>query len=364
MMNYMMLLGLSKIAAGGLIPSILENSKIRIIAITTKTFNDIDIEINVVEKNCSVFSYSCKQVTENTTFEEFVSNEDSTSECRVSIMSPKCIPTIIKGLIRENKIAACISTARSGINFYLNHFKECGIYLPLNLICMDNSKTTIVNARDYCNTLGLHNIKISQGITHIICSRTIDKDGQILVTLDPVLLLTIFPPEAKLLEPYFDISHQLRNKYQMRFTNTSEEFDYLCMSKLIDVNILHTIVCMMAYRKAHAQNIHMVDAEKLPICNILSEDIIPLVAEMHDKLYDVFLAELAGKMGESKQTHSMEALLFVKHLFDGVETVGRGIKAEKSYDRDEKLERHMKFLNMVDYEPINKLVKDFLDLLS
>lgn len=46
----MMLLGLSKIAAGGLIPSILENSKIRIIAITTKTFNDIDIEINVVEK--------------------------------------------------------------------------------------------------------------------------------------------------------------------------------------------------------------------------------------------------------------------------------------------------------------------------
>lgn len=169
-MNYMMFLGLSKIAAGGLIPSILENSKIRIIAITTKTFNDIDIEINVVEENCSVFNYSCEQIDENTTFEEFVSNEDSTSECRVSIMSPKCIPTIIKGLIRENKIVACISTARSGISFYLNRFKACGIYSPLNLICMDNSQTTFVNACDYCNTLGLDNIKISQGITQFMAN--------------------------------------------------------------------------------------------------------------------------------------------------------------------------------------------------
>lgn len=359
-MKYILLLGLSKICAGGLIPSILENSKINIIVLSGKTVQHVD----VIEHEKCVFSYSCTQFPENTSYDEFIERAESEQTTRVFSLHIESINVIIRPLILNKKLFSCISSAREGILSYLVAFRKSDIDLPVDIICMDNSSTTIEQARHLCKSLELHNISISQGVTHIVCSNMEVKDGHIFVNIDPLLLLTIFPPEVAMLEKYFRVEHQLRSMYQLRFAKSSGEFEYLCRCKLVDVNVIHTVICMIAYCQANSEGITMVDAAKMPIGSILSEDVIPDIMEIHDMLYDKYLAAFAEKIGEQKRNHSLETLLFLKHFITADELIGRGLKAEKSYEREEKLERHLKLLRAIDYQPVNKLIQDYLDLIK
>ena len=354
--NYV--LSTSKLVLHAIVPMLLEyTSKATLIATTNTRFETVN---KVVFDQDGNMSYDIMYAKNESTLNEFISKMHS-KNVRVGIINISN-PLFIE-MLQAGNGAIWYSACRNGIYDYLLRLKLYSTS-QTNILCFDNDKALIDRAKElYKNT----NFLICKCVAHSICS-AIEFDelhNQVNLYGGEECYL-YFPPEVtKLLDHLYDPIGSMSKRVQLRFCRTSEEFDFYTLAKMIDVNALHTMICIMAYLKGNEKGISFEISSAMHFCELLDKDETKkIITRLHELLFEKFLCPLADQLNEKKMIHTRLAADFVEYLFASEqESVGRGLSFCNASDVS-KLKQHLPLIRSIDDINVNEMLANFERLMA
>lgn len=349
-------LSTSKVCLYALVPMALEHtSRIILVATTSDKFANTE---RIAVDETHEHDYTIMYARDERSLEEFVAKMNS-SGVRVGL-----IPTsssLFLEMIRSGDGEYWFSACRDGIFTYANKMKEY-IKKPTTILCFDNDEEMVERAKAICTQ---SNLMVYKCVVHSVCFCEIFDEKQKTVKLlggDECVLY--FPPEVLEIKKYllYDPHKAISRRVQLRFTETPEEFEFHKIAKMIDVNALHTMVCVAAYVEGHEKGIEMDKIPDMKISSILDKSgTLKVIMKLHSEMFDKYLGETAMLLNVNKEVHSTIAHDFTDCLFTKNEIVGRGLD-HRAASFDSKQNLHFPLLSSVEDTYVQTLLDAFKKL--
>lgn len=350
--------GASKLALGAIIGTLLDNTENYIIVTTTsdryKALNEV-----VITNNTSL-SYPVLYVDESVTNLENLIEAMQKREVRVAVLSVK--HGLFEKVTHSDDICTWFSACREGIFFYIPYLIQPG-GAKKKIIAFDNDAEMVSKAQEMCDTT---NVEVSKAMAHCVCSSAqLDEHREkILIEAGDECLL-VFPPEAYYLRDEISRNaHIFSRRTVIYFTHTREEFRYWLLSKKLDINAIHTLLCACAYLSGHKRKMSIEETAKMRFDKIVDyNSVYPIISRAHRLLYELYLEPMADEYGDDLDLHVYRMKSFVDNLFcSQVETVQRGVDiTSRGYEA--KLADHIPLLKSAGDEEVNRILESFEGLL-
>ncbi|MBQ8799660.1 MAG: hypothetical protein IJZ55_08860 [Lachnospiraceae bacterium] len=247
------------------------------------------------------------------------------------------------------------SACRDGILSYIHDIIEASTK-PTEILCYDNDSNIVDMVRLICKGTVL---SVYKCVAHAVCSSTeVDEKGKRLILYGNTEKYIFYPHQTsvkKVLNRKVSLGN---SRIQVRFAPDQDTFDFLVKAKAVDVNAMHTALCVLAYKEGAKQKIPPEEVEKMRFSDLIDkkEDVMHILEAVHSTLFDKILLETANRIGEEKKIHTHTAYVFVKYLFDSEhETVCRGLSISNRESAISKAERHFPILMKAENEILEAL---------
>lgn len=351
--NRHFVLSTSKLILYAIIPMLIEYSPNPILVATTST----NLE-DMTTIHASEIEYPILYAKDDETLDEFI-KKMVVNDIRVGIINIS--NPLFKEMIKQGNGAIWYSACRNGIFSYLPLIKEHTTE-PTDIYCFDNDISLINKAKAMC--VG-SNISIYKCVAHSICSAVeYDKTHRTVKLYGGNECYLYFPPEAKKLASHLYNPKTAMSKHaQLRFSANATEFAFYTNAKMIDINALHSMVCVLAYVKGNESGFAMNAIPTMHFADLLNKNATQqFINNLHSLLFEKYLQPTATQLGENKVFHSQLAFEFVEYLFSSAEeTVGRGLDCRTdSYIA--KLNQHMPLLKSIENTYVTEIFDDFSKL--
>lgn len=344
------LLSASKLVLYSIIPALLEyNSGPVLIATTNTALKDIR-----VIRACN-FEYSVLYAHGEDTIDEFIKKMYSK---RIYVGLIHVSDPLFEQMLQYGNGSVWYSACRTGILNYIPRIIRHAT-MPTDILCFDNDKSLLEQAQKIC--AGTF-VNIHKCVAHCICSKAeYDVNNGLIQLFGGTENYLYFPPDIKKIIPHL---YQPRNSFskhaQLRFSESTEEFSFYVNAKLIDINALHTVVCVMSYIKGSENGLSLSEIASMHFSNLLDEAIVQnLICTLHSQLFEKFLQPIATQLGEKKEIHAALASSFITYLFSSQEEcVARGLDCRnESYTT--KLNQHIALLKAANNQDILEIFNKF-----
>lgn len=261
-------------------------------------------------------------------------------------------------VINNEKTKVIISACREGLlTTYMPLLEK--LDREITVISIDNDETIVERAKQICNN---KKITFCKAVIHIVCTEVdYDKKTHTINLEADDQVEIIFPPAAKHLKPYFcDDSksiYSLRTK--AHFTDTDSEFQFYSRAKIVDVNGMHTLISIIAYKRGFERGLTVNDIAESTFDTFISEKEAMILCETaHSEMYDNLMNQIGTKarITDKKKAHAFKMKLFVHNIFLRQEKVSRGINLNDT-SSTEKLKRHLELLKDVKTNEISNYIE-------
>lgn len=265
---------------------------------------------------------------------------------------------LFKGMIKQANGAVWYSACRDGIFSYLPLIKEHTTE-PTDIFCFDNDISLINKAKAMC--VG-STISVYKCVAHSICSAVkYDITHRTVKLYGGNECYLYFPPEAqKLASHLYNPKTAMSKHAQLRFSSNATEFTFYTNAKMIDINALHSMVCVLAYVNGSKSGLAMDAISTMHFADLLDKTATQqFINKLHSELFNKYLQSTAMQLGENIAFHSQLAFEFIDYLFSSTEeTVGRGLDCQtNSYIA--KLNQHMPLLKSIEDTYVAEIFNDF-----
>ena len=257
------------------------------------------------------------------------------------------------------KEVLCFSACRTGIFYYIDLFKRIIPQTKVNIFAFDNDHNMISNACVYCTD---SNIRVMQNVIHSICSqKKYSEDGtQILLTCSRFCHI-IFLRDAAKFKSFFNIRRIFIGRERVHFNSTDTEDDLYIKAKLININLIHTVISMVAYVRGYSLG-KTIDETKRLSYNVLgsTSEYIEYADIVLTELGQAYIRPLEKQVKEPCCLNREVMYDFIDWLMHPTnnEQVLRGLDPNGS-DFASKMDRHLPLLEEIENEKIKSLIREF-----
>lgn len=339
--------GASKLSLGAIVPAVLEQTnKMVVITTTSDKFKFVE-KAEFIDKE--ELNYPIFYVGENVKGLEELMAIMKEKNIRVAILNVK--HKIFNEIVNSDDFSTFFSACRDGIFYYAPFLIQTNGN-PKQIISFDNDTNMVNEAKKMCNGT---NVSVCKAVAHSVCtSCEVNSEEKKINIESSDDCLFVFPPEASHLKcEICNDFHSFAKRSVIFFTESEEEFQYWILTKKIDINALHTLLCAYAYVLGIKSGLELGEIARMRFGEIVSlESIRPVIMDVHSLLYQKFLMDSAKKFGDNYELHSFRMLQFLEYLYNSnEEVVGRGIDIKNDAYK-EKLADHISLLKICGKEEV------------
>lgn len=255
-------LSTSKLVLYALVPMLLEHTTGSVLLTTTHT--EMQTVPKVQIENAPEHSYQLLFAEQESSLSEFISHMEH-NQIRVGVIhvdSP-----LYPELLKAGDGAIWLSACREGVLHYIEELKP-HITHPTLLLCFDNDSNLITRAQHICSN---SSVCVYKCVAHSVCTTTkLNHSQKTISLLGGEECFLVFPPEAAPFKRHIKSNiAPLSTRTQLRFASTPTEYQFLTDAKAINVNALHTAICILAYTEGHKQSLSLETASNMPLAPYL-----------------------------------------------------------------------------------------------
>lgn len=335
-------LSTSKLVLHALVPMLLEHTTDSVLLVTTRT--EMQTVTKVQIENAPEHTYQLLYAEQENSLSEFMSHMRR-NQIRVGVIhidSP-----LYPELLRVGDGAIWLSACREGVLHYIEELKPF-ITHPTLILCFDNDSNLIIRAQHLCSSSF---ICVHKCVAHSVCTTLkLNHSQETISLLGGEECFLVFPPEAEPFKQHLKSNiDPLSTRAQLRFASTPTEYQFLTDAKAINVNALHTAICILAYTEGDKQSLSLEAVSNMPIGTVLDKSFaIEKILQLHARMFDKYLSPVSEQLGESKYIHTETARRFANHLFSSpAELIGRGLSPNREI-AENKLCRHLPLIQGAD----------------
>ena len=347
----------SKLNLSAIIPMLLEYTNQNIfVTVTSDRLKNCN---NVTFESMPILNYPILYAEDKENIESLC-NRMSKQNVRVAVINTSS--KSFSEMLEKGNGKIWFSSCREGLFYYLPLIEKISKQKTY-ILCFDNDESLIKNAKEQCSN---DSVIIAKCIAHSICSGTsYDANAKQIILYSGKECLLFFPPEANVFKEYIALKQSSFScRAQLHFLKTNNEIEFFKYAKLVDINALHSFICIYAYIQGNNKGLHINEIAYMKFSDLMSnKEILEKGEEVHSILYDKYLSKTANLIGETKSVHTEIALNFIQYLYSSsIETVGRGLNpTDNSFYS--KVKRHFSLLKDVNNNSINNLLEKFNSLL-
>lgn len=336
-------LSTAKLNLAAVVPMLLEQTNHKIIIVTTKNCESVDgfLKVNVTERTGG-FNYSIKCLNTREAYDLFLNMDEE----RVGIINGDSV--LFEKVIADSEFI--FSACRKGVSSYIEKINcmHWAAHDTKVVEILDND-STIAEIAKKINTH--QSLLIASATVHCICLLDKEEDNWFFLTCGEDRDF-YFSPDGFSFRKACNGKKLLESKYLLRFAKTDEEYLFYREAKLVDINAIHSVLCVLCYVGEINAGKSCKDVADSTIDQILEyEFAISVALYVHRKLYYDLVCSISEKyqMGAfeylyEEEEHAKKCQNFIKTLFERHDIVGRGLDPAKKEDFKIKKRRHLDYI--------------------
>ena len=352
MYNCYFVFGTSKLNLYAVVPMLLDYTSGFILVVTG---NNKFENVSTISSNYSRYDVLSSEMGDDD-INDFISKMKS-KQIRVGVINSS--HPLFNQVLKISNGSIWFSACRERIFEYLSHLKNY-TDLPTQIFCFDNDENMINKAKIQFEK---YNIEVIQCVAHSICSHmSPPNDGKIILSGGNECFL-FFSPKAKFFANHLE--YPIISKWeQLRFSNTDAEFSFYPRAKIVNINAIHTFLCIMAYVEGYQNNISLRNISTMCFSELIDQKYtIDVISNLHSLLFEKHLKPYVQISGNDQILNITVTTSFIKYLFSHNEIVGRGLnKDDSSYFA--KLKRHLPILESVNDPKTNEYINKFNNIVN